>query len=236
MFDIKSLRRNAFIAAGALIIALAALSAWADIYDDWDSVKPPPKPELKSLTLDGSTTALLILDMTKSGSCSSRPRCVATLPNIKRLHDAARAAGAMLWYSVNAKFTPADIMDPGFAPREGRVCSTGRTRQVPWFESGRKTKSSRYQDGRCVWDFVSGSRHRNRIRSGATWLQRDRADRLPVVGRFVHGTVFCLAFLQGRPRRRHQAINADAQHDGEVQQMTRDAALRNQDARVTPAR
>ena len=68
------------------MIAFAVTSASADILDDWAVVKPPPRPELKPVTLDGATTALLILDMMKDG-CGARPRCVAAIPNVKRLHD-----------------------------------------------------------------------------------------------------------------------------------------------------
>jgi nicotinamidase-related amidase len=119
MFEMRTLLRGAVAAAGAVIIAFAASTAAADILDDWARVKAPLPPELKAVTLDASTTALLILDMTKNGSCSERPRCLATLPNVKRLYDAARSAGAMLWYTMGANSTPADIIDPGFAPREG---------------------------------------------------------------------------------------------------------------------
>ena len=55
----------------------------ADIITEWATVKTPPVPELKPVTLDGKTTALLILDMMKSG-CTARPRCVATVPNVKK--------------------------------------------------------------------------------------------------------------------------------------------------------
>jgi len=108
----------------ALTLSIACLGTMpahtADIITEWATVKTPPVPELKPVTLDGKTTALLILDMMKSG-CTARPRCVATVPNVKKLHDAARAAGAMLFYSLvgGDKPTPADIMDPGFAPKEG---------------------------------------------------------------------------------------------------------------------
>jgi nicotinamidase-related amidase len=112
----RNVLRYAIAAAAALIMAFAETSSAADILDDWAKVKAPEPPELKAVTLDGSTTALLILDMSKGGSCSMRPRCPATVPNIKRLYDAARAAGAMLWYSLGA---PADIIDPGFAPKDG---------------------------------------------------------------------------------------------------------------------
>jgi nicotinamidase-related amidase len=106
------------VAVAAIVLACGAASA-NDVLDEWAKVKAPAPPELKAVTLDPSTTALLILDMTKTGSCSERPRCQASLPNVKRLYDAARAAGAMLWYTMGEKSTPADIIDPGFAPREG---------------------------------------------------------------------------------------------------------------------
>src|ERR1700681_496389 len=120
MLHMRTLLRGAAAAAGALIIAFAASSSAADILDDWATVKPPPRPELKPVTLEGSTTALLILDMMKV-NCGARPRCVATIPNIKRLHDAARTAGAAVWYSLvgSGTPTPADVIDPGFMHRDG---------------------------------------------------------------------------------------------------------------------
>ena len=108
-------------AAGTLGVAMltALPSVAADIITEWATVKAPPVPELRPVTLDGKTTALLILDMMKS-NCSARPRCVATVPNVKKLHDAARAAGAMMFYTlVGDKPVPAEVIDPGFAPREG---------------------------------------------------------------------------------------------------------------------
>lgn len=125
MLNTRILRRSALTAAGALIIAFAASFAATDILEDWDTVKPPPKPEVKAVTLEASTTALLILDMSKDGACKTRPRCMATIPNVKRLHDAARAAGAMFWYSIGAKSEPADMIGPGFAPREGEWAHQG---------------------------------------------------------------------------------------------------------------
>ena len=77
----------------------------------------PPPPELKEATIDPSTTAPLLLDIMK-GNCGARPRCVAAVPNIKRLHDEARAHNMTIWYSLvgsNGKATPDDIMDPVMA-------------------------------------------------------------------------------------------------------------------------
>ena len=123
MKQARILFRCTAVVAGALAAAMLAASpsVAADIIAEWATVKAPVAPELKPVTLDGkTTTALLILDMMKSG-CSARPRCVATVPNVKKLHDAARAAGAMVFYSLvgGDKPTPADVMDPGVAPREG---------------------------------------------------------------------------------------------------------------------
>jgi hypothetical protein len=117
MLDKRTLLRAAAAAVGVLILAFAAASASAaDILDDWATVKPPPPPELKPVTLEASTTALLILDLSKAGTCGARPRCAATVPSVKRLLDAARTARAMVWYSLPS---PADIMDPGIMPRDG---------------------------------------------------------------------------------------------------------------------
>jgi nicotinamidase-related amidase len=107
----------------ALSLSLSALSPppadAADIIAEWATVKPPPVPELKPATLDGKTTALLILDLMKS-NCGRRPRCLATVPNVKKLHDAARAAGAMVFYTLVGSGNPgvADVVDPGIAPHD----------------------------------------------------------------------------------------------------------------------
>jgi len=121
MLNMRTLFRSAAAAGAAIIIVFAASSFAADILDDWATAKAPPPVELKPVTLDGSTTALLILDMMKA-NCGARPRCVATVPNVKRLNDAARKAGAMVWYSFvgsNGMATPADMIDPGIIAHDG---------------------------------------------------------------------------------------------------------------------
>jgi nicotinamidase-related amidase len=121
MSNIRTFMRGISVVAFGVIIAFAGPSCAADILDDWATVKAPPAPELKPVTVEGQTTALLILDMMKT-NCGARPRCVATVPNVKRLHDAARAAGAMVWYSFvgsNGMATTADQIDPGVTAREG---------------------------------------------------------------------------------------------------------------------
>jgi nicotinamidase-related amidase len=121
MLNMRTLFRATAAAATMIIITFAATSLAADILDDWATAKAPPPIELKPVTLEGPTTALLILDMMKM-NCGARPRCVATVPNIKKLHEAARAAGAMVWYSFvgsDGKATTADQYDPAFTAKDG---------------------------------------------------------------------------------------------------------------------
>src|SRR5258706_14610285 len=116
----QTLGRRAAGIAGALAVGVRAGSpVSADIINDWNTAVAPPPPELKEVTVDPSTTALLFLDIMKAG-CSARPRCVAAVPNLKRIHDAARAHNMVVWYSLvgaNGKATPDDVMDASFKPR-----------------------------------------------------------------------------------------------------------------------
>ena len=105
----------------AVVIAgLAALPSQAnDITTEWATVKPPPVPELKPATIEPKTTALLILDFMKA-NCGVRPRCGATVPNVKKLLDAARAHDMMVFYTlVGGTPTPEGMIDQSLAPRSG---------------------------------------------------------------------------------------------------------------------
>ena len=116
----RTLGRCAVGIAGALaVVVLAGSPVSADIINDWNTAVAPPPPELKEVTVDPSTSALLFLDIMKAG-CSARPRCVAAVPNLKRIHDAARAHNMVVWYSLvgsGGKATPDDVMDASFKPR-----------------------------------------------------------------------------------------------------------------------
>ena len=105
---------------GILAIAAAAHAARADVVDDWAGVKPPPAPPLKEVSLDGKTTALLVLDLQKP-SCTPqrRARCVPTIGKIKALAERARAAGAMVFYTFAGSGDPHEIADPALAPKDG---------------------------------------------------------------------------------------------------------------------
>jgi nicotinamidase-related amidase len=111
-----------FMKRNLLIATLAALSLGvlvsgaqaASIVDEWASVKQPAAPTLKPVTVDTKTTALLMLDFMKQ-NCGKRPRCVASLPAMKKLLNEARAAKVAVVYSIIANSTPADVL-PEVAP------------------------------------------------------------------------------------------------------------------------
>jgi nicotinamidase-related amidase len=104
-------------AAVAMLGALPALAN--DITTEWAGVKPPPAPELKPVTVDPKTTAFLMLDFMK-GNCGVRPRCIATVPNVKKLLEAARAHDMMVFYTlVGGTPTPEGMIDQNLAPRTG---------------------------------------------------------------------------------------------------------------------
>jgi nicotinamidase-related amidase len=101
--------KRQLIAALAVAAALALPAQAADIVDEWASMKAPPAPTLKPVTVDPKTTALLMLDFMNQ-NCGKRPRCVATIPAMKKLLGEARAAKATVVYSIIANSTPADVI------------------------------------------------------------------------------------------------------------------------------
>jgi len=112
-------RIHGLLAVAALGIALvyAAPAPAQTIIQEWSSVKPPPAPELKPVTLDPKTTAIMVMDFVKQ-TCNSdrRPRCVASIPKIEKLIAAARAQGVML---ISTTVPPVPIADtlPAVAPK-----------------------------------------------------------------------------------------------------------------------
>lgn len=116
---------------GRCLIAFVALSVLSgplfldrsaqaqDVIAEWSSVKTPPAPEIKDVSVDPRTTAVLLLDFNKQ-TCNAerRPRCVASVPMMKRLLDYARAKGIFVVYSLSAGAVPGDIA-PDLAPLAG---------------------------------------------------------------------------------------------------------------------
>ena len=82
-----------------------------NIIEEWGNVKAPAAPEVKAVTVDPKTTALLLLDFgAHDPYCGpGKARCGATLPAMKQLLANARANGAAVIYSIAGKFEAADI-------------------------------------------------------------------------------------------------------------------------------
>ena len=89
------------------------------IVDDWSKVQAPKPPELKTVTLDPKTTALLVLDFVKQ-TCNTerRPRCLTSIPHVQALLKLARDKGVLVVHSITTAATPADILKD-VAPLEG---------------------------------------------------------------------------------------------------------------------
>ena len=102
------MKRN-LIAAGIALAALTLPAHAANIVDEWASVKPPAAPELKSVTIDPKSTALLMLDFMNQ-NCGKRPRCLDTIPAMKKLLADARAHKVPVIYSIIANSTPEDVI------------------------------------------------------------------------------------------------------------------------------
>jgi nicotinamidase-related amidase len=97
------------------VLASSSISA-RTIIDDWSTVAPPPPPELKSVTIDVKDTAFLVLDFNGAqdptkGPCNrnTKPRCLASIPNVQKMLAEARAKGVLVVYSVGGSGTAADI-------------------------------------------------------------------------------------------------------------------------------
>ena len=114
MFRIRDRLAVSALVAGLVYVAPATAQT---IVDQWSSVKVPPPPELKPVTLDPKTTAILVMDLVKQ-TCNNerRPRCVASIPKIEKLIAAARAQGVMLIWTTVPSVPIADTL-PAVAPK-----------------------------------------------------------------------------------------------------------------------
>ena len=106
--------RSAIICAVIGIIGVAtggtvSRSFASDIIEEWASVKMPAAPEVKAVTVDPKTTALIMGDLTNQ-LCGKRPRCVAALPAMKKLLGEARAAKVAVIYSTPPNAPASDII------------------------------------------------------------------------------------------------------------------------------
>jgi nicotinamidase-related amidase len=100
-----------------LLVVAPTVAGAQTIVDEWNSVKAPPAPVLKDVTVDPKTTALLMLDFVPP-TCGTRPRCLASLPALKKLLEDARSKGMLVVHSVTGTTKAEDILKD-VAPRAG---------------------------------------------------------------------------------------------------------------------
>jgi nicotinamidase-related amidase len=108
------------LALACLLGPLASPANARDIIDDWANVAVPPPPELKKVTVDPKTTALLVMGfVVDSCNVQRRPRCVATIPQVKKLLAGARAHGVFVMHSVPTNNPSGDLIVKDLAPLPG---------------------------------------------------------------------------------------------------------------------
>jgi nicotinamidase-related amidase len=111
---------NRFGKSLCLALALAALFATRataiDLSTEWSGLQMPPPPELKAVTVDPKTTALLLFDF-MGANCNqqARPRCLTVIPTLKKLDDEARAKGMLIAYTFPGGGT---VVDQSIAPKD----------------------------------------------------------------------------------------------------------------------
>lgn len=110
---------SALVVASALFWPIAIPAFAQTIVDEWATVQAPKPPELKPVTVDPKTTALLVLDFVKQ-TCNTerRPRCLTSIPKVQGLLKFARDKGLTVVHSITTASTPADIAKE-LTPAEG---------------------------------------------------------------------------------------------------------------------
>lgn len=109
----KRFVKNGVVLFGGTLVILLCLSGplfSQTIIDEWNAVKAPQVPELKTITIDPAATALLLLDFNKQ-TCNekTRPRCIGSIPIMASFLAKARAKGVKVIYSLSPGASVADI-------------------------------------------------------------------------------------------------------------------------------
>lgn len=123
----RKIRLMAIVGVLAVGTGFSTPALCQTILDEWASVKAPPPPELKPVTIDPKVTALLVLDPVRQGcNMERRPRCIASIPKIQALVSQARAKGMTVIYTHFAGTAPGDILKE-VAPSAGETVLGGTT-------------------------------------------------------------------------------------------------------------
>jgi nicotinamidase-related amidase len=107
-------RIAALAGAFAGVLAVTAFSSMAhaqNILEEWTAIKAPPPPELKAVTIDTKTTALIVMDFNQLNCVpDKRARCAAVLPKVQKLLADARARGMVIVHTYTPNMTQADMV------------------------------------------------------------------------------------------------------------------------------
>ncbi len=111
MFE-RSTKNSAVFFLGILVASLCMAGPLfaQTIIDEWSAVKAPQAPELKIITVDPATTALLLLDFNKQ-TCNEkvRPRCISSIPAMAGFLKKAREKNMPVIYSLSPGAAVNDI-------------------------------------------------------------------------------------------------------------------------------
>lgn len=121
VFTNQCYRRSVCMGLVSLLVSLSFLAsptlAGDTVLDLWKTVKAPEPVTLKSISIDSSKAAFLVLDI-EQRTCNeqARPRCVDSAPKIKAFLGKCRARGVFVIYSLTNQGTPETIL-PHVTPR-----------------------------------------------------------------------------------------------------------------------
>lgn len=115
----KPLRGVAAALAIAIGITFAGPVMAGDIIKDWKMTKAPKAPKLKNVTVSARDTALVVMDL-QTNSCNTkrRPRCLETIPAVKKLIARARAHDMPVVYSITSS-AKVDMLLNDIKPKSG---------------------------------------------------------------------------------------------------------------------
>jgi len=94
----------------------AQAGAEETILEAWDTIKAPARVDLKAVKVEPTKSAFLVLDIEQlTCNAERRPRCVASVPKIRKFLEKARAKGLTVVYSLTSRGTRETIL-PGVTP------------------------------------------------------------------------------------------------------------------------
>ena len=85
------------------------ISTMKTVIEEWDSIEPPPPPDVRAVTVNPQETALLILDI-QTQNCGKRPRCTERIPHLTQLLARARESKMLVVYSLIRSGQEEDIL------------------------------------------------------------------------------------------------------------------------------